>query len=137
MAAENTRDPKSDNGTSGGTARRSTHTNATAATTASSPAAYEIGPAAGEVSAKVSPARATTVRKAPTMSKRPVRGERLSGVTQTTSASTTRQSGTLIPKIHRHEAWSTSHPPTKGPRAAAVPDMPAHVPIAGARNSPG
>jgi hypothetical protein len=74
LAAENTRDPKSDNGTSGGTARRSTHMNATAATTATSPAAYEIGPAAGEVSAKVSPARATTVRNAPTMSKRPVRG---------------------------------------------------------------
>ena len=38
-------------------------------------------------------------------------------------------------KIHRHEALSTSQPPSTGPIAAATPARPAQVPIAGARSS--
>ena len=48
---------------------------------------------------------------------------------------TATHSGTLIAKIHRHEVLSTIQPPTTGPIAAATPDRPAQVPIAGARSS--
>ncbi len=44
------------------------------------------------------------------------------------------QSGTLIAKIQRHVVVSTIHPPRIGPSAAAMPENPAHVPIAGARS---
>ena len=43
--------------------------------------------------------------------------------------------GTLIAKIQRHVVVSTIHPPRIGPTAEAMPENPAHVPIAGARSS--
>ena len=67
--------------------------------------------------------RATTVSAAPSTSKRPVTVvSRLSGAAYRVSATTATHSGTLIAKIHRHEALSTSQPPSTGPIAAATPD---------------
>ncbi len=60
---------------------------------------------------------------------------RLSGAARQVSANTATHSGTLIAKIQRHEALSTSQPPSNGPMAAATPDSPAQVPMAGARSS--
>ena len=45
----------------------------------------------------------------------------------------TAASGTLIAKIQRHEAWSTSQPPTSGPATEAIPPHAVHAPIAAAR----
>ncbi len=42
--------------------------------------------------------------------------------------------GTLTAKMPRHPPWSSSQPPTKGPAAAAIPESPAHVPMALARS---
>ena len=73
---------------------------------------------------------------APSTSKRPVTVvSRLSGAAYRVSTTTATHSGTLIAKIQRHEAVSTSQPPSTGPIAAATPDSPAQVPIAGARSS--
>ena len=72
---------------------------------------------------------------APSTSKRPVTvGSRLSGAAHLVSTTTATHSGTLIAKIHRHEAVSTSQPPSTGPIAAATPESPAQVPIARARS---
>src|SRR5436305_14575240 len=41
--------------------------------------------------------------------------------------------GTLIAKIHRHDALSTIQPPASGPTIAAIPPHAVHVPIAAPR----
>ena len=43
----------------------------------------------------------------------------------------------MIPKIQRHEAWSTSSPPPSGPITIAIPPHAVHVPIAAPRSSSG
>jgi hypothetical protein len=37
----------------------------------------------------------------------------------------------------RHETWSTSHPPSTGPRAVVIAVAPDHVPMARPRSSAG
>ena len=86
------------------------------------------------VRAKVAAPSATTVSTAPGTSKRPVAAaSRLSGARRTNAIAAT-HNGTLMAKIHRQLAWSTSQPPSSGPTAAATPDTPAQVPIAAARS---
>ena len=97
--------------------RLSTATHATAAATAVAHAAASTTGDASVVAvrAKVAAPSASTVSTAPGTSKRPVAAaSRLSGALRT-SATAARQRGTLIAKIHRQLAWSTSHPPSSGP----------------------
>src|SRR3954451_14693973 len=54
-----------------------------------------------------------------------------------TSASVASTNGTLIPKIQRQVAWSTSRPPPSGPITIAMPAQAVHVPIAAPRSSAG
>src|SRR5829696_2726317 len=130
------RDPNSPRGTSGDAVRCSTSTNATPADAATTHAATTTARpvSVDPVSAYVAAARATTVSVAPSMSKRPVApGSRLSGAAPRVSTTTATHSGTLMAKIQRQLLLSTIHPPTTGPIAAATPDSPAQVPMAGAR----
>src|SRR6478736_2868346 len=126
FAAEKIREPNSPNGTSGDAVCLSTTTNVTPAPKATTHA----------TTTTTAPASADAVSAAPSTSKRPVAvGSLLSGAAYLVSATTATHRGTLIAKIHLHEAVSTSHPPTTGPIAAATPESPAQVPIAGARSS--
>ena len=73
---------------------------------------------------------------APGRSKRPcVRRSRVSGTHRCASHTVRTASGRLIRKIHRHDAWSTSSPPTSGPSAAAIPPRPDQAPMARLRSS--
>ena len=54
-----------------------------------------------------------------------------------TSASVASTNGTLMAKIQRHEAVSTSTPPPNGPMIAAMPAHAVQVPIAAPRSSGG
>jgi hypothetical protein len=51
--------------------------------------------------------------------------------------SVTSTNGTLMAKIQRHDAWSTSKPPPNGPSTVAMPAHAVHVPIAAPRSSAG
>ena len=60
-----------------------------------------------------------------------------SGTAARTSASVATTNGTLIPKIQRHDALSTSRPPPSGPITIAMPAHAVHDPIAAPRSSAG
>ena len=62
-------------------------------------------------------------------------GSNDSGTCRAAMATTATDSGRLMRKIQRHDAASTSQPPTKGPMAAATPDRPDHAPMARGRSS--
>ena len=82
------------------------------------------------ISAYVAPPSPTAPRAAPSTSKpRAASGSRDSGTCRAATSSTATATGTLIRKIHRHEALSTIQPPSSGPIAAAMPPSPAHWPI--------
>ena len=100
------------------------------------PAAHHVALPPASVSAQVIPASATEASAAPRTSKRLcARGSRVSGTQRWASQTVSAASGRLMRKIQRHEAWSTSRPPTSGPSAAAIPPRPDQAPIARLRSS--
>ena len=60
-----------------------------------------------------------------------------SGTAARTSASVASTNGTLMAKIQRQDALSTSRPPPSGPITIAMPAHAVHVPIAAPRSSAG
>ena len=88
------------------------------------------------ISASTGPASPKNVSSAPSQSTgaRAPRA-RAGGTATATSTSVTSTNGTLIAKIQRHEAASTSQPPTSGPITVAIPDHAVHEPIAAPRSS--
>ena len=60
-----------------------------------------------------------------------------SGTAARTISSVAITNGTLMAKIQRHDAWSTSSPPPSGPTTIAIPPHAVHVPIAAPRSSAG
>ena len=72
----------------------------------------------------MTPARPAVIVAAPRTSVRPAVGSRVSGTWRRVIQKATAARGTLIRKIHRHDAASTSQPPTNGPSADATPLQP-------------
>ena len=90
-----------------------------------------------EMSARTGPASPSAHSTAPTTSTRaPGFGVRPTSI-RLASASVTRTKGTLMAKIARHDATSTSHPPTSGPMTNAIPLHAVQEPIAAPRSSRG
>jgi hypothetical protein len=77
------------------------------------------------------------VSSAPSQSRRTSRRPDAFGTATATSASVISTNGTLMAKIQRHEAASTSQPPASGPITIAIPDQAVHEPIAPPRSSAG
>ena len=103
-----------------------------------SPTAHTSGlpqPATGwRIRASASPASPSAVSIAPSQSScisRRVPG----GTASATSVSVTITNGTLMAKIQRHDAASTSQPPASGPITMAIPDHAVQEPIAAPRSS--
>ena len=80
-------------------------------------------------------ARARRARRRRGRSGRARAGRGVSGTHRCASHTVSAASGRLIRKIQRHDAWSTSSPPTSGPSAAAMPPSPDQAPIARLRSS--
>ncbi len=111
---------------------------AMALTTAIEPATTSVDVATDRSSrAKVSPARASAPSRPPAQSTwaPPAAGSRLSGTCRWATITTTTASGRLIKNTQRHEATSTSQPPSSGPIAVATPPRPDQAPIARARSA--
>ncbi len=88
------------------------------------------------ISATITPASPSMMVTAPGMSGRPATpGSFDSSMCRNVIATATSAIGTLRKKTHRHDAASTSHPPTNGPSALVAPDIPAHSPTACPRSS--
>lgn len=88
------------------------------------------------MSAHVRPARPRAPSTAPTTSSPwAACSSQVSGTSRTARTTTTTASGTLIRKTHRHDAASTSQPPSNGPAAPAIPVRPDQAPIARARSA--
>ena len=88
------------------------------------------------MSAKVVRPRADVASSAPTTSNWcDASSSRLSGTATWATQTVAMPSGTLSRKAQRHDAYSTSQPPTKGPMAAATPPRPDQAPMAVARSS--
>ena len=77
------------------------------------------------------------VSSAPSQSRCTSRRPGAFGTATATSASVASTNGTLMAKIQRHEAASTSQPPASGPITIAIPDHAVHDPIAPPRSSGG
>jgi hypothetical protein len=71
----------------------------------------------------------------PTGSKRPARVSREVGSSTRPAISATATTGTLTKNAEPHQKCSSSQPPVTGPRATAMPDAPAHRPMALARSA--
>ena len=135
FAALKVRSAKRPSGTIGSRVLRSTTTKATAASSPSA-AAHGVTAPPASVRAQVVPASASEASTAPVRSKRPwARGSRVSGTHRSASHTVSAASGRLMRKIQRHDAWSTSSPPTSGPSAAAMPPSPDQAPMARLRSS--
>src|SRR5437660_12656330 len=76
------------------------------------------------------PPNPTVPTSAPSQSIRRAATLRLSGICHSERAITNAESGRLMKNTHRHDACSTSHPPTTGPIAVVIAVKPDQVPIA-------
>ena len=132
----------SSSGSIGSGVRRSCTTNSTSSAIPPRPTAQTSGllqPTTGcRISARTGPARPKVVRTAPSQSRCTWRRGPLGfGTATATSPSVTSTNGTLMAKIQRHEAASTSQPPASGPITIAMPDHAVQDPIAPPRSSDG
>ena len=93
-------------------------------------------PPAGGSARAPDPARPSVVSTAPSQSRRTWRRAPLRlGTAIATSPSVSSTNGTLMAKIQRHDAVSTSQPPASGPITIAMPDQAVQEPIAPPRSS--
>ena len=90
------------------------------------------------ISASTGPASPNTVSTAPSQSSGTLRRTPVGfGTATATSASVITTNGTLMAKIQRQSAASTSQPPASGPITNEIPDHAVQLPIAAPRSSGG
>src|SRR5580693_1048717 len=117
-------------GTIGEDERASQYSNAISATAPTAPAT-----GTDSIRARTIPPKATTASRPPAQSNCELRlAARLSGTFHRVSKRTINPTGTLMKNTHRHEPYSTNHPPSTGPMAAVIAVNPDHVPIARPRS---
>src|SRR5437868_10106593 len=93
-------------------------------------------PCAGtSMRAKTPPDSPAVTNAAPYRSKPAACGSRLSGTYLSVVHTAATASGRLMKNTQRHDAASTSQPPTNGPIAPETPDSPAQTPTARPRSS--
>ena len=97
-----------------------------------------VQPCAGaSITPNTSVTSALIERVAPSKSNAPGLGSRLSGTSTTPASIAIAATGTLNRNTELQSKYSSSSPPTNGPRPTPIDAMPAQIPIAFARSSRG